>query len=88
MIKNGRMSGKSIDLGKSKGKFDTVFISMSIEDWNKNQKKLKALEIIKEKEVNVYLLNCCNNLYEYNNWASDEEQLTKEEYELLKEVLL
>ena len=46
---------------------------------------LKVLEIIKNKEVNVEIFNSCPNLYEYNNWAT---QLTQEEYDLLKEVLL
>lgn len=48
-------------------------------------KEHKALEIIKKKEVNVEIFNSCPNLYEYNNWAT---QLTQEEYDLLKEVLL
>jgi hypothetical protein len=88
MIKGGRMSGKSIDLGKSKGKFDTVFISMSLKDWNKNQKKLKALEIIKNKKVCVMWLK--NSLRSYNSTAAlyDLPILTQEEYELLREVLL
>lgn len=63
-----------------------------------NEKKLKALEIIKEKRVEVgELCEGCNNLNDYNkgvcltypqesDWAN--YMLTKEEYDLLKEVLL
>lgn len=47
-------------------------------------KEHKALEIIKDKEVNVEIFNSCPNLYEYNNWAT---QLTQEEFDLLREVL-
>lgn len=52
-----------------------------------NSIKLKALEIIRKKEVDVHLFKICPN-YEYNNWIRDDErQLTKEEYDLLKEIL-
>jgi len=53
---------------------------------DKNIKKLKALEIIKEKRVNVRFLISCKTLKEYNDVISDH--LTQEEYDLLKEVLL
>jgi len=89
MIKGGRMSGKSIDLGESKGKFDTIFISMSIEEWNKNQKKLNALEIIKEKGIDIDALKYHKDLEHYNfSLRGRYESLTQEEYDLLKEVLL
>ncbi len=58
-------------------------------------KKLKALEIIKEKRVDVALLILCENAEDYNFQISlineDNEnykELTQEEYELLVEVLL
>lgn len=57
--------------------------------WNiaiKNENKLKALEIIKEKRVNVDWLLETDNVEEYNE--SLYVELTKEEYDLLKEVLL
>ena len=51
------------------------------------EKELKALEIIKNKNVNVrYLLEC--RFEDYNNLVEVEEELTQEEYDLLKEVLL
>ena len=60
----------------------------------KNENKLKALEIIKEKNVDVGLLIRCFNAYcidsacqEYNQWTQGEH-LIYEECVLLKEVLL
>lgn len=53
------------------------------------QKKLKALEIIKDKRVNVSLLSCSEWLDFYNQEiAYKEKELTQEEFDLLKEVLL
>ena len=52
-------------------------------------KQLKALEIIKKKKVEVFLLtNIARTLEDYNNCAPENLQLTQEEYDLLKEVLL
>lgn len=57
---------------------------------------LKALEIIKKKEVCVYLLDGCDNVEQYNNSMDLFEipkkdrykyHLTQEEYGLLKEAL-
>ena len=53
-----------------------------------NSLKLKALEIIKEKEVNVYDFKEYESKYEYNKHTEEEfQELTQEEYDLLKEVL-
>ena len=53
------------------------------------EKELKALEIIKNKKVNVSLLSCSEWLDFYNQEiAYKEKELTKEEYDLLKEVML
>lgn len=50
-------------------------------------KKLKALEIIKEKEIDVPLFKECPNYDEYMEWCSEKAKLTLQEYDLLKEVL-
>ena len=53
------------------------------------EKELKALEIIKDKRVNVeWLLKCFKDydLETYNTYQT--KPLTQEEYDLLKEVLL
>ena len=52
------------------------------------EKQLKALEIIKEKSVDVPLLVNCSILEFYNLFARSKKELTQEEYVLLKEVLL
>lgn len=50
--------------------------------------KLKALEIIKEKEVSIFQLNCCKNVNEYNDLQfKKDKKLTQKEFELLKEML-
>ena len=51
------------------------------------QKKLKALEIIKKKEVDVSCL-LFDGLEIYNDNMHPSRVLTQEEYDLLKEVLL
>lgn len=53
--------------------------------------ELKALEIIKEKMVDVvYLYGSCYELEHYNEYApfeiEEEDKLTQEEFDLLKEV--
>ena len=63
-----------------------------------DEKKLKALEIIKEKRVDVDCLMDCfqydgfihtNGLIEYNHSTTKtQKELDQEEYDLLKEVLL
>lgn len=48
----------------------------------------KFVEIINNKNVNVYWLKASPNLYRYNLAIGINQALKKEEYELLKEVLL
>lgn len=67
-------------------------------DYNIIEKELEALEIIKEKRVDVDLLMDCSpydgyrhttGLIEYNNSTTiTQKELTQEEYDILKEVLL
>ena len=55
---------------------------------NDAQLKLKALEIIKKKRVNIQALFYSSSCEDYNKHYNHYEDLTQEEYELLKEVLL
>ena len=50
------------------------------------KKKLKALEIIKEKEVDIIILKISENLQQYNLKEEGRVPLTQEEYDLLKEI--
>lgn len=60
-----------------------------------NELKLKALETIKEKKVDIPTLLDCHNAKEYNRWNGVRShysypplEIIQEEYDLLKEVLL
>lgn len=55
------------------------------------EKSLKALEIIKEKRVDLCILTDCDNVNEYNkslgNSRPIEDRLTYEEFDTLKRYL-
>jgi hypothetical protein len=51
------------------------------------EKSLKALEIIKEKTVDIWLIQNKKTLKQYNSMVDESRQLTEEEFDLLKEVL-
>ena len=56
------------------------------------EKELKALEIVKNKRVDIvgvliYAFNQENGCEFYNSYMSKEIELTQEEYDLLKEIL-
>jgi hypothetical protein len=64
------------------------------EQIDEKNKSLKALEIIKEKMVDVELFhtviedeNQKDKLWSYNFWFENKYKLTKEEFDLLKETL-
>lgn len=63
-------------------------IFISIEDWNIERKKLKALEIIKEKGnfISFEYDKYDDKYYIYDNEFYAHNEITKEEYDLLKEV--
>lgn len=65
-----------------------VFIYGSVQQYQIIEKSLKALEIIKEKEVNVFIFLHSGCLESYNDMVEVNRKLTEEEYDLLKEVLL
>lgn len=51
------------------------------------EKRLKTLEIIKEKKVDIFMLDASDCLQDYNEDLADEYQLTREEYNLVKRWL-
>ena len=71
----------------------------ALEDFRNIEKELKALEIIKEKNVDIWCLKTTKNYDDYlhspaptnivdeNGVYHEEQLLTQEEYDLLKEVL-
>lgn len=64
-----------------------VFIYGGVKQYQIIEKSLKALEIIKEKQVNVNCIISGWSLGKYNSYKT-HISLTKDEYDLLKEVLL
>lgn len=72
--------------------FQIVFKLSNRNEGKKIHDELLALEIIKEKRVDVNDLMSFVKLKAYNNYVcacddNDKRKLTQEEYELLKEVL-
>lgn len=68
-------------------------LAKEYKDVNNVAKRLKALEIIKEKRVFIEELISSDNVDEYNDYVDeqgryDEDKLTQAEFDLLKEVLL
>ena len=66
---------------------DYVLNGKQNQDYKIIEKALKALEIIKNKEVNVFVLLHSGNLKIYNDIVEDNRKLTQEKYDLLKEAL-
>lgn len=60
----------------------------ALEDFRNIEKELEALEIIKEKKVQVRWLLKDDFLEEYNDDVEKKYHLTLSEFTLLKEVLL
>jgi hypothetical protein len=63
------------------------------EAFNIVEKALKALEIIKEKQVDVAMILSCEDADDYNRWCDSgaswsNEHITQQEYAILKEVFL
>lgn len=64
----------------------SLYKCQNVQDWiSMMKKKLNALEILKNKEVDVKAFKDLSNLEEYNYYCSPE--LTSDEYDLLKEIL-
>lgn len=58
------------------------------ETFNQLVKNSQALEIIKDKDVNPIDIRCCDTVEQYNVKENGNIPLTKEEFDILKEVLL
>lgn len=57
------------------------------EDLNTIFRSIQALEFIKIRKINLEYLKCCKNYEQYKTICSYWNEITKKEYELLKEVL-
>ena len=75
------------DIDDWKEDFNTILYALKEKE--QDQKKLKALEIIKEKKVDCLLIVISQTVMDYNDMCEEDNvKLTKEEFNLLKEVLL
>lgn len=67
-------------------------VKKSIEDIIKTKHKIKTLEIIKEKDVDIYILRNCKTVDEYNSKivhiVGETRELTEDEFDLLEEMLV
>ena len=61
--------------------------ALCVMDYETIQKELKALEIIKKKNVEVKWLKIAATLEGYNMDKDNSDKLTREEYDLINEVL-
>ena len=52
------------------------------------EKSLKALEVIKRKTVDIWLIQNKKTLKQYNSMVDESRQLTEDEFELLRSVLV
>ena len=67
-----------------------VYIGLTVEELAELEKELKALEIIKKKNVNIIDLKKAGGLADYNIWYlryNYDDYLTQEEFDLLKGFL-
>lgn len=71
--------------GERQNAFEEYLVNSQIA--KQNEEKLEALEIIKEKRVNVQALFYSTSCEDYNKHYTHYENLTQEEYDFLKEVL-
>lgn len=82
------------DYEKLKDEYDrlesiyTHFIKQYNQLMKDHSKVLKALEIIKNKEPSIMRIRLTRNSQHYNAIMSKRRELTEEEYNLIKEVLL
>ena len=74
------------NIGEEKGINELILIDES--KVLKMIKSLKALEIIKNKRVNLEYLKCCETYEQYKTVCSYWDEINQQEYDLLKEVLL
>lgn len=83
-----RLKNHTISYVGSDYKVSTDSREEQIKDLELIEKSLKALEIIKEKRVDIGWLIRSENCSKYNLGVGESQALKKKQYDLLKEVLL
>ena len=51
------------------------------------KKDLEVLEIIKEKQVDIFYINVCKNAESYNKYKTSIKKLTNDEFDKIKKTL-
>ena len=81
VFKNGCMSSGFEYKGKQ-------IVAMPLKEYAELMEQEKVLDIIKEKDVDIYILNHCKTVDEYNSKIvhiiGEIRELTQEEFDLLK----
>ena len=83
-----RLKNHTISYVGSDYKVSTDSREEQIKDLELIEKSLKALEIIKEKRVDIGWLIRSENCSKYNLGVGESQALKKKQYDLLKEILL
>lgn len=64
---------------------------IGVEEWRlaaeKIEKDLEVLEIIKEKQVDIFYINVCKNAESYNKYKTSIKKLTNNEFYKIKKTL-
>lgn len=69
------------------GQFEDIGEKHNVKSIDDLDKKLKALEIIKSKSIEVSLLKICEDVMAYNNEVKELYWLTREEFEIVKSII-
>ena len=83
-LENAKLRMKNATLRQRFGELDDRCCNLFLQ----NQENEKRLKTIRDKNVCIHDLKKSKTLEEYNGCREWEEELTQQEYDLLKEVLL
>ena len=64
---------------------------IGVEEWRiaieKIEKDLEVLEIIKEKQIDIFYINVCKNAESYNKYKTSIKKLTNDEFDKIKKAM-
>ncbi len=70
------------------GQLENIEEKHNISSLDDLENRLIALDILKEKKVNLEYIKSCSNYEQYKTICSYYNEITKEEFDLLKKVLI
>ena len=84
---NKELQGRCLRLEKEKSiSLKQMGLFQMVNDNSDNEKQTELLKVLKNKKVDIWIVDLSNNVKEYNNSAI-YEKLTKIEFDLIKEWL-